>query len=75
MSLTSLVNINKKKMKLFLRSIFFVLFLVSGLTASAQVPTTMDYQIMATDPSTGQVLANKELAVRVELRLKTVDGE
>ena len=61
MSLTSLVNINKKKMKLFLRSIFFVLFLVCGLTASAQVPTTMDYQIMATDSTMGQVLANKEL--------------
>lgn len=52
-------------MKLIFRSIFFVLFLFCGLTASAQVPTTMDYQIMATDPTTGQVLANKELAVRL----------
>ena len=32
-----------------------------SLSASAQVPSTMDYQIMATNPKTGQVLANKNL--------------
>lgn len=62
-------------MKFGLRSFVLVVILVCGLTVSAQVPTTMDYQIMATDPTTGQVLANKELAVRVELRLNTEDGE
>ena len=62
-------------MRLIFRSIFLVLFLVCGLTSSAQVPTTMDYQIMATDPTTGRVLSNKELDVRVELRLNGEDGE
>lgn len=46
-----------------------------ALSASAQVPSTMDYQIMATNPKTGQVLANKELLVKVELRLNSEDGE
>lgn len=46
-----------------------------SLSASAQVPSTMDYQIMATNPKTGQVLANKELLVKVELRLNSEDGE
>lgn len=46
-----------------------------SLSASAQVPSTMDYQIMATNPKTGQVLANKELTVKVELRLNSEDGE
>lgn len=62
-------------MKFGLRSFVLLVILVCGLTASAQVPTTMDYQIMATDPTTGQVLANKALAVRVELRLNAEDGE
>lgn len=62
-------------MRSIFRSIFLVLFLVCGLTSSAQVPTTMDYQIMATDPTTGRVLSNKELDVRVELRLNGEDGE
>lgn len=35
----------------------------------------MDYQIMATNPQTGQVLANKEMLVKVELRLNSGDGE
>ena len=46
-----------------------------SLSASAQVPSTMDYQIMATNPKTGQVLANKELTVKVELRLNSEEGE
>lgn len=46
-----------------------------SLSASAQVPSTMDYQIMATNPKTGQVLANKDLTVKVELRLNSEDGE
>lgn len=38
-----------------------VLLWLCALSASAQVPSTMDYTIMATNPKTGQVLANKEL--------------
>ena len=34
----------------------------------------MDYQIMATNPNTGQVLANKEMKVKVELRLGSEEG-
>lgn len=46
-----------------------------SLTVAAQVPSTMDYQILATHPKTGMVLANKELTIRVELRLNAEDGE
>lgn len=46
-----------------------------SLSASAQVPTAMDYQVMATNPKTGQVLADKELLVKVELRLNSEDGK
>lgn len=52
-----------------------VLLWLCALSASAQVPSTMDYTIMATNPKTGQVLANKELLVKVELRLNSEDGE
>jgi len=52
-----------------------VLLWLCSLSASAQVPSAMDYQLMATNPKTGQVLANKELLVKVELRLNSEDGE
>lgn len=52
-----------------------VLFWLCSLSASAQVPSVMDYQIMATNPKTGQVLANKELLVKIELRLNSENGE
>lgn len=52
-----------------------VLLWLCSLAATAQVPSAMDYQIMATNPQTGQVLANKEMLVKVELRLNSEDGE
>lgn len=52
-----------------------VLLWFCSLTVAAQVPSTMDYQVLATHPKTGMVLANKELTVRVELRLNAEDGE
>ena len=59
-----------------LRNVLFaVVMMLCSLTTTAQVPTTMDYQIMATNPKTGMVLANKDLTIRVELRLNAADGE
>lgn len=59
-----------------LRNILFaVVMMLCSLPTAAQVPTTMDYQIMATNPKTGMVLANKDLTIRVELRLNAADGE
>ena len=55
--------------------LFAVVMMLCSLTTTAQVPTTMDYQIMATNPKTGMVLANKDLTIRVELRLNAADGE
>ena len=59
-----------------LRNVLFaVVMMLCPLTTTAQVPTTMDYQIMATNPKTGMVLANKDLTIRVELHLNAADGE
>lgn len=59
-----------------LKNVFFaVVMMLCFLPIAAQVPTTMDYQIMATNPKTGMVLANKDLTIRVELRLNAADGE
>ena len=59
-----------------LRNVLFaVVMMLCSLTTTAQVPTTMDYQIMATNPKTGMVLANKDLTIRVELRVNAADGE
>lgn len=59
-----------------LRNILFaVVMMLCSLPTAAQVPTTMDYQIMATNPKTGMVLANKDLTIRIELRLNAADGE
>lgn len=59
-----------------LRNILFaVVMMLCSLPTAAQVPTTMDYQIMATNPKTGMVLADKDLTIRVELRLNAADGE
>ena len=55
--------------------LFAVVMMLCSLTTTAQVPTTMDYQIMATNPKTDMVLANKDLTIRVELRLNAADGE
>ena len=61
----------------FLRSSFMVAVFLwfCSLSVAAQVPATMDYQILAIHPKTGMVLANKELTIRVELRLNAGDGE
>ena len=56
------------------RNALLALLFLCPLIGVAQVPTDMDYQIMATDPTTGQVLANKEMTVRVELRLNSENG-
>ena len=59
-----------------LRNVLFaVVMMLCSLTTTAQVPTTMDYQIMATNPKTGMVLANKDLTIRVELRVNAADGD
>ena len=55
--------------------LFAVVMMLCSLTTTAQVPTTMDYQIMATNPKTGMVLANKDLTIRVELRVNAADGD
>lgn len=56
-------------------TLFLSFFLLLSYSSFAQVPTSMDYQIMATNPNTGQVLANKEMKVKVELRLGSEDGD
>ena len=55
--------------------LFAVVMMLYSLTTTAHVPTTMDSQLMATNPKTGIVLANKDLTIRVELRLNATDGE
>lgn len=55
-------------------NLFLSFFLLLSYSSFAQVPTSMDYQIMATNPNTGQVLANKEMKVKVELRLGSEEG-
>lgn len=54
--------------------LFLSFFLFLSYSSFAQVPTSMDYQIMATNSNTGQVLANKEMKVKVELRLGSEEG-
>lgn len=58
-----------------LRIFVVMMMMVFSLSASAQQPMIMDYQIMATHPVTGEVLANKKINVRIELRLNAEDGE
>ena len=55
-------------------TLFLSFFLLLSYSSFAQVPKSMDYQIMATNPNTGQVLANKEMKVKVELRLGSEEG-
>lgn len=55
-------------------NLFLSFFLFLSYSSFAQVPTSMDYQIMATNPNTGMVLANKEMKVKVELRLGSEEG-
>ena len=56
-----------------LRNVLFaVVMMLCPLTTTAQVPTTMDYQIMATNPKTGMVLANKDLAIAFIMQRDTL---
>lgn len=48
-----------------------VVFSFCTFQAVAGVPRKMAYQIMALDPTTGQVLANREVDIRIELRMDT----
>lgn len=65
-----------KKLSLLRKHFTFLAFLwLCSLSAVAQVPKTMDYQILAMHPKTGMVLANKELTIRVELNLNAEDGK
>ena len=58
-----------------LRNVLFaVVMMLCPLTTTAQVPTTMDYQIMATNPKTGMVLANKDLTIREETTTSSKSG-
>ena len=49
-------------------------FLIAFHVSVAQVPQKMAYQIMALDPATGRVLANRNVDVRIELRRGAQDG-
>lgn len=51
-----------------------VAFSFCTFQAVAGVPRKMAYQIMALDPTTGQVLANREVNIRIELRKDTTNG-
>lgn len=51
-----------------------VVFSFCTFQAVAGVPRKMAYQIMALDPTTGQVLANREVNIRIELRKDTTNG-
>lgn len=62
-------------MRILTLNLFLSFFLFLSYSSFAQVPTSMDYQIMATNPNTGQVLANKEMKVKVELRLGSEEGD
>lgn len=48
-----------------------VAFSFCTFQAVAGVPRKMAYQIMALDPTTGQVLANRAVDIRIELRMDT----
>lgn len=61
--------------KFFLRCLMLLFCVAVSLNVSSQVPSTMDYQLMAIDPTTGKVLANTSLSVRVELLLNSENGE
>ena len=51
-----------------------IAFLFCMFHAAAGVPRKMAYQIMALNPTTGQVLANRDVNIRIELRQDTTNG-
>ncbi len=52
-----------------------IAFLFCTFHAAAGVPRKMAYQIMALNPTTGQVLANRDVNIRIELRQEKTDGQ
>ena len=52
-----------------------IAFLFCTFHAAAGVPRKMAYQIMALNPTTGQVLANRDVNIRIELRQDKTDGQ
>ncbi len=64
--------------KLLRRNLWAVLLAVFSFCtfqAVAGVPRKMAYQIMALNPTTGQVLANRNVNIRIELRQDKTDGQ
>lgn len=64
--------------KLLRRNLWAVLLAVFSFCtfqAVAGVPLKMAYQIMALNPTTGQVLANRDVNIRIELRQDKTDGQ
>lgn len=64
--------------KLLRRNLWAVLLAVFSFCtfqAAAGVPRKMAYQIMALNPTTGQVLANRDVNIRIELRQDKTDGQ
>lgn len=51
-----------------------IAFLFCTFHAAAGVPRKMAYQIMALNPTTGQVLANRDVNIRIELRQGSATG-
>lgn len=56
-------------------AVLLVAFSFCTFHAAAGVPRKMAYQIMALNPTTGQVLANRDVNIRIELRQDKTDGQ
>lgn len=56
-------------------AVLMVAFSFCTFQALAGVPRKMAYQIMALNPTTGQVLANRDVNIRIELRQDKTDGQ
>ena len=56
-------------------TVLLVAFSFCTFQAAAGVPRKMAYQIMALNPTTGQVLANRDVNIRIELRQDKTDGQ
>lgn len=56
-------------------AVLLVAFSFCTFQAIAGVPRKMAYQIMALNPTTGQVLANRDVNIRIELRQDKTDGQ
>lgn len=56
-------------------AVLMVAFSFCTFQALAGVPRKMAYQIMALNPTTGQILANRDVNIRIELRQDKTDGQ